>query len=81
MSALTDETRTRLREEPSFEMLLEYNQMIEELRSRLNVLSTSLFLLSDFTNNEDPKISRYILKINSEMETIRQIITEYPKAI
>ena len=60
-------------------MLIEYDAMIEELRTRLNILSTSLFLLHESSNPEDPKLDRYLKKINREMEKIRQLISNYPK--
>lgn len=53
--------------------------MIEELRTRLNVLSTSLFLLHESTKLEDPKLKRYLKNVNEEMERIRQLISNYPK--
>jgi len=60
-------------------LLLEYDEMIEELRKRLNVLSTSLFLLDESSKPKDPKLQRYLKNINREMEKIRQIISHYPK--
>ena len=63
------------------EIIREYNTMIEELRTRLNVLSTSLFLLHESTEVEDPKTKRYLNSVNQEMERIRMIISRYPKAI
>ena len=70
-SRTRDDTRTRT--------ILEYDSMIEELRTRLNVLSTSLFLLHESSKSDDPKLKRYLQKINREMEKIRQIISKYPK--
>ena len=61
------------------DIIREYNTMIEELRTRLNVLSTSLFLLHESTNTEDPKAKRYLNSVNQEMERIRNIISKYPK--
>ena len=61
------------------EIIQEYNVMIEELRTRLNVLSTSLFLLHESTTTEDPKARRYLNSVNQEMERIRNIISKYPK--
>jgi signal transduction histidine kinase len=61
------------------QVLLEYDSMIEELRTRLNVLSTSLFLLDESSKPTDPKLKRYLSNINREMEKIRQIISQYPK--
>ncbi len=61
------------------DLLIEYDEMIEELRKRLNVLSTSIFLLHESSKPEDPKLKRYLMNINREMEKIRQIISNYPK--
>ena len=61
------------------DLLVEYDEMIEELRKRLNVLSTSIFLLHESSKPEDPKLKRYLTNINREMEKIRQIISNYPK--
>jgi signal transduction histidine kinase len=62
------------------EIIKEYNVMIEELRTRLNVLSTSLFLLHESTTTENPKARRYLNSVNQEMERIRNIISKYPKS-
>ena len=77
METQLEEIDIRLKEEPS--LLVEYNGLIEELRTRLNILSTSLFLLHDSFNVDDPKLTRYLEKINKEMEKIRQLISKYPK--
>jgi len=61
------------------DIINEYNVMIEELRTRLNVLSTSLFLLHESTSTEDPKARRYLNSVNQKMEKIRNIISKYPK--
>jgi signal transduction histidine kinase len=60
-------------------ILLEYDILIEELRTRLNVLSTSLFLLHESSQGDNPKMKRYLDNINREMEKIRQLISKYPK--
>ena len=60
------------------DIIQEYDRMIEELRTRLNVLSTSLFLLHESTDIEDPKTKRYLNSVNQEMERIRSIISQYP---
>jgi hypothetical protein len=72
-------TEADLRGEKTSDLLVEYNLMIEELRKRLNVLSTSLFLLDETSKPNDPKLQRYLKNINREMEKIRQIISSYPK--
>jgi len=57
----------------------EYEHMLEILRSRLNVLNTSLFLLEDKLGQEDQKTIKYIFKINTEMDRIRAIINQAPE--
>jgi hypothetical protein len=61
-------------------LLLEYDILIEELRTRLNVLSTSLFLLHESSKDDNPKMKRYLDNISREMEKIRQLISKYPKS-
>ena len=70
---------TEIINEQTNSLLIEYDSMIEELRKRLNVLSTSLFLLDESSKPNDPKLERYLKNINREMEKIRQIISNYPK--
>ena len=79
MTSSSDKTETRLGTQHSSDLLFEYDSMIEELRKRLNVLSTSLFLLDETSKPKDPKLNRYLKNINREMEKIRQIISNYPK--
>jgi hypothetical protein len=62
--------------------LNDYNLLIEELRVRLNILSTSVFLLKDsFSDNNSPNQNRYFEKINSEMNKIKNLISNHPKEI
>ena len=79
MASPSNKTGASVRGEQSIELLVEYDSMIEELRKRLNVLSTSLFLLDETSKPNDPKLQRYLKNINREMEKIRQIISNYPK--
>ena len=79
MRSQVKKSNTHLSLEPSDDLLVEYDSMIEELRKRLNVLSTSLFLLDESSKPSDPKLQRYLKNINREMEKIRQIISTYPK--
>jgi len=79
LTAPIDKPRSGIAGAAENRMLIEYDAMIEELRTRLNILSTSLFLLHESSKPEDPKLSRYLKKINREMEKIRQIISNYPK--
>ena len=79
MDIQLDKTITGIRRNVYNRMFNDYNSMIEELRTRLNVLSTSLFLLHESTKLEDPKLKRYLKNVNDEMERIRQLISNYPK--
>ncbi len=79
MVSSANKTEARLGTEQTSDLLVEYDSMIEELRKRLNVLSTSLFLLDETSKPNDPKLQRYLKNINREMEKIRQIISSYPK--
>lgn len=79
MASPANKSESRLGVEQTSDLLIEYDSMIEELRKRLNVLSTSLFLLDETSKPKDPKLQRYLKNINREMEKIRQIISIYPK--
>jgi len=62
--------------------LKDYNSLIEELRVRLNILSTSVFLLKDsFKGNNSPNQIRYFDKINDEMDKIKALISSHPKEV
>jgi len=62
--------------------LKDYNSLVEELRVRLNILSTSVFLLRDsFNGNNSPNQNRYFDKINAEMNKIKRLISNHPKEI
>ncbi len=69
------------KKELSIMAINEYNLFIEELRIRLNILGTSIFLLSESTNSDDPKQNKYLNKINSEMAKIRTLISSHSKEI
>lgn len=57
----------------------EEQNLIEILRTRMNVLNTSVFLLTEKIHGTDKKTNEYIKKINSELEHIRSIITKFPE--
>ena len=62
--------------------LKDYNLLVEELRVRLNILSTSVFLLKDsFKGYDSPNQTRYFDKINDEMSKIKTLISSHPKEI
>jgi signal transduction histidine kinase len=54
--------------------------LLEVLRTRLNVLNTSVFLLADKLDREDGKTSDYLDRINRELDRIRDLITRMPDA-
>jgi two-component sensor histidine kinase len=81
VKARSDNVSLELKEELPLSIISEYNTMIEELRSRLNALGTTLFLLYELTNLKDIRIRRYVAKIENEMERIRQLVSAYPKKI
>lgn len=56
----------------------ESQSLLEILRTRLNVLNTSVFLLTDKLSNSDLKTNEYLKRINKELERIRKLITEIP---
>ncbi|HHE56099.1 MAG TPA: hypothetical protein ENL21_09970 [Caldithrix abyssi] len=59
--------------------VLRYEELLELLRTRLSVLNTSVFLLEENLNINDPKTNEYLEKINDELERIRKIIIEIPE--
>ena len=62
--------------------LKDYNSLVEELRVRLNILSTSVFLLKDsFNGQNSPNQIRYFDKINDEMDKIKALISCHPKEV
>ena len=57
----------------------EYSSLVEELRIRLNIINTSVFLLEDNSNKTNPKQNKYLNKIKAEMDKIRILIASHPK--
>jgi len=64
-SSLTEETEE-----------LSWQQFLTFLRSRLNVISTSLYLLESSLAPNEVSPKKYIQKINQEIEAIRQILNK-----
>ncbi|HHJ52284.1 MAG TPA: hypothetical protein ENJ89_03745 [Caldithrix abyssi] len=60
---------------------MEYQLLLENLRSRLNVLNTSIFLLENNIDLLDEKTHKYISQINKELERIRKLINEVPQQL
>ncbi|MGD9488755.1 MAG: hypothetical protein AB7W47_12075 [Calditrichaceae bacterium] len=57
----------------------DYQKFIELLRTRLNILNASVFLLQDTLDCEDNKTNGYIKRINNELERIRTMIIDFPE--
>jgi len=57
---------------------IEHVDFVEELRKRLNILSTSVFLLNDQADKDNPKQDKYLKKINAEVDKIKLLISNYP---
>lgn len=59
---------------------IEFDKFMENLRTRLNVLNTSVFLLEDnLKSNAGNKTGQYITKINLELRRIRNLINQAPE--
>lgn len=60
------------------EAVKEYKDLLENLRARLNVLNTSIFLLEENIPNSNFRTTKYIKQINREIKRIREMIIENP---
>jgi len=60
------------------ESLQEYKALLENLRSRLNVMNTSIFLLEENIPDSNVVTNKYINQINREIKRIREMILENP---
>jgi len=58
--------------------LKDYQNLVENLRIRLNVLNASVFLLEEKLTPDDLSIINYISRINSELENIRKMMIPNP---
>ena len=56
----------------------EYEHLLENLRTRLNVLNTSIFLLEDNLAEKSGKTDKYLKRINTELKRIRKLILNFP---
>ena len=57
----------------------EYKNILEDLRTRLNVLNTSIFLLEENLTDPDYKTNKYFQRINKELKRIREMIIDIPE--
>ncbi len=55
---------------------LSWQQFLTFLRSRLNVISTSLYLLESSLAPDEGPPKKYIHKISEEIETIRKVLNK-----
>ena len=62
------------------ESLMEYRLLLENLRARLNVLNTSIFLLENNITQKNEKTYKYINQINKEIDRIRKLIIDVPES-
>ena len=57
----------------------DYKNILEDLRTRLNVLNTSIFLLEENLTDPDYKTHKYFRRINKELKRIREMIIDIPE--
>jgi hypothetical protein len=57
----------------------DYENLLENLRTRLNVLNTSIFLLEDNMGDKNNKTDKYLKQINSELKRIRELVIDFPE--
>lgn len=58
-----------------------YEDLLENLRTRLSILNTSVFLLEETLETDRAKTAEYINKINLELERIRNLIIHVPETL
>jgi len=63
-------SQTEYQQEESLEEFLSF------IRSRLNIIGTSAYLLEESLDKPDRNSRRYLQKINREIETIRNLINK-----
>ncbi len=63
------------------DIIIRYEELLENLRTRLSVLNTSIFLLEENLPIHDKKTNEYLERINRELERIRQLIIDIPETI
>ena len=58
--------------------LEDYQNLLEDLRIRINLINASVFLLEEKMTSKDISVNNYIAKINKELEEIRKMMLPYP---
>ncbi len=51
-----------------------YNNILSFIRSRLNIIGTSAYLLQSSFSQQDSELSKYIHRIHNEIESIRKVL-------
>lgn len=62
-------------------LIKDYELLLENLRTRLSILNTSVFLLEENLEAKNMKTNEYIDRINAELERIRELIINVPQGI
>ncbi len=62
-------------------LIKDYELLLENLRTRLSILNTSVFLLEETLEMKTVRTSQYIDRINTELERIRELIINVPPAM
>ena len=62
-------------------LIKDYELLLENLRTRLSILNTSVFLLEENLDAKSMKTNEYIDRINSELERIRELIINVPQGL
>ncbi len=58
-----------------------YENLLENLRTRLSILNTSVFLLEETLETDNSRANEYMDKINTELERIRNLIINVPETL
>ena len=62
-------------------LIKDYEMLLENLRTRLSILNTSVFLLEENLDAKNMKTNEYIDRINAELERIRELIINVPQGL
>jgi len=57
----------------------EYKDLLENLRGRLSVLNTSIFLLEENMPESSFRTNKYLKQINREISRIREMLIDMPE--
>ncbi len=54
----------------------QYEEMISFLRSRLNIIGASVYLIQAKLAEDEKDVGKYFRKINEEIESIRKVLNQ-----